>query len=176
MPRSCMTCEHPDHAAIDQALVGGETCLSVARRFALSADSVERHKRGHLPRALVTASAAEEAFRGDTLLSAVQAHQARVEALATAAEKVLRRAERRRDHKTSLDAIRTATIALKEARGLAELTLHAYEVSTTMMSREEGQALVNVVLEAVQRVVPDRETRAAIAAEIQRTLRRPLPA
>lgn len=62
MPPRCTICAHPERAAIDRALVAGESMRGVARRFAASADALGRHAAGHLP-LLLTRS--HEAGEGD---------------------------------------------------------------------------------------------------------------
>jgi len=92
---------------IDAALVGRDSFRGIARRFAVSADAVERHAKAHLPAALAHAQDAAEMVRGDDLLAQVRELQAR--ALA-----ILDRAERGEDLRSALGAIR-------EARGNLEL-------------------------------------------------------
>ena len=49
MPRICTVCSHPDRAAIDAALLSGaESVGSLARRFKVGPDSLERHRKAHL--------------------------------------------------------------------------------------------------------------------------------
>jgi len=109
MPRSCTVCEHPDRGAIDEALVGGASNLSVSSLFGVSESAVRRHKANHLPAKLVMARAAEEAAEevaeevaeADDLLGQVQDLQARTLA-------ILEAAEGSNQHRTALSAIREA--------------------------------------------------------------------
>jgi hypothetical protein len=107
VPRSCTVCEHPERAAIDEALVGGASNRSVASLYDVSEAAVRRHKGNHLPAKLIMAQAAEEVAQADDLLSQVQDLQGR--ALA-----ILDKAETAGDLRTALGAIR-------EARGNLEL-------------------------------------------------------
>ena len=107
MPRSCTICEHPDREAIDRALVGDASNLSVSSLFGVSESAVRRHKANHLPAKLVMAQAAEEVAQADDLLQQVRDLQDR--ALA-----ILGKAEAAGDLRTALGAIR-------EARGNLEL-------------------------------------------------------
>ncbi len=107
MPRTCTICTHPQRGDIDAALVAGEPYRSIAQRFAVSPDAVLRHKRDHLPAALVQARAAGAVARADDLMSQVQQIQAK-------ALDLLRRAEAEGDYRTALAGIR-------EARGCLEL-------------------------------------------------------
>ncbi len=107
MPRACTICEHPEREAIDEALVGETSNLSVSSLFGVSESAVRRHKGKHLPAKLVMAEKAAEAVEADNLLAQVQGLQAR--ALA-----ILDKAETAGDLRTALGAIR-------EARGNLEL-------------------------------------------------------
>src|SRR5215217_8391184 len=101
MPRSCTVCEHPEREAIDRALVGGASNLSVSSLFGVSESAVRRHKANHLPAKLVMAQAAEEVAQADDLLQQVRDLQARTLA-------ILEAAEGSKEHRTALAAIREA--------------------------------------------------------------------
>ena len=101
MPRSCTICEHPDREAIDRALVGDSSNLSVSSLFGVSESAVRRHKANHLPAKLVMAQAAEEVAQADDLLGQMQGLQRRTLA-------VLEAAESTNQHRTALSAIREA--------------------------------------------------------------------
>ena len=107
MPRSCTVCEHPEREAIDEALVGDSSNLSVSSLFAVSEQALRRHKANHLSAKLVMAQAAEEVAQADNLLSQVRDLQGR-------AYGILDKAEGAGDLRTALGAIR-------EARGNLEL-------------------------------------------------------
>jgi hypothetical protein len=107
VPRSCTICEHPDREAIDRALVGDSSNLSVSSLFGVSESAVRRHKANHLPAKLVMAQTAEEVAQADDLLQQVRDLQGR--ALA-----ILGKAEAAGDLRTALGAIR-------EVRGNLEL-------------------------------------------------------
>jgi hypothetical protein len=101
VPRSCTICEHPDREAIDRALVGDSSNLSISSLFGVSESAVRRHKANHLPAKLVMAQAAEEIAQADDLLGQMQDLQARTLA-------VLEAAESTNQHRTALSAIREA--------------------------------------------------------------------
>jgi hypothetical protein len=101
VPRSCTICEHPEREAIDRALVGDSSNLSVSSLFGVSESAVRRHKANHLPAKLVMAQAAEEVAEADELLAQVRDLQARTLAILEAAEET-------RQHRTALAAIREA--------------------------------------------------------------------
>ncbi len=56
MSRKCSACQHPDIADINAQLVeGGRSIRGLARIYALSEDSLSRHRRNHLPKIAVEA-------------------------------------------------------------------------------------------------------------------------
>ena len=76
MPRPCSVCTHPERAAIDRALVGGEAPFALARRYSsLSEPALRRHKGDHLPATLAQAHEAGEVARADDLLGQVRGLQ-----------------------------------------------------------------------------------------------------
>lgn len=56
MPK-CSICIHPNRAAIDKALVAGESLRSVAQRTGTSATALHRHKAAHLSGAIARVEA-----------------------------------------------------------------------------------------------------------------------
>jgi len=76
MLRWCAVCDHPKKHSIDEALVGGASYRSVARRFELSESSVYRLKTSYLPVHLLKARKAEEVAQADDLLGQVRNLQA----------------------------------------------------------------------------------------------------
>lgn len=57
MPRRCTVCDHPKRAAIDRALIGGESNRAIAGRFDLARASLQRHAANHLEREVAAAQA-----------------------------------------------------------------------------------------------------------------------
>ena len=107
MPRTCTVCTHPDREEIDKALLDGGPYRVIAVRFGASASAVYRHKREHLPRALVRAVEAREAEHGANLLDQLQDLQRRALCILDQAE--------------AAGDLRTALAAVREARGCVEL-------------------------------------------------------
>ena len=107
MPRSCTICEHPEREAIDRALVGDASNRSVASLYDVSEAAVRRHKANHLPAKLLMAEQAAEVAEADNLLDQVRDLQ-------QSTLDILAEAERSKQYRTALSAIR-------EARGNLEL-------------------------------------------------------
>ncbi len=107
MPRNCTVCSHPNVKEINRALVSGEANTKLSSIFAVSEQALRRHKSSHLPTKLVMAHEAEEAAQADNLLEQLGDLQRRTLAILEVAEKT-------RQHRTALSAIR-------EARGNLEL-------------------------------------------------------
>src|SRR5918995_1670169 len=101
MPRACNICTHPDREAIDEALISGVAFPALVAKYRVSKDSLSRHKANHLPAKLVMAQAAEEVAQADDLLD--QVRDLHAPALA-----ILEAAERTKQHRTALSAIREA--------------------------------------------------------------------
>ena len=112
MPPKCSVCEHPERAAIDEALVAGVSSAKISGRYrtqerTLDERAIRRHRANHLPAKLVMAEKAKEVLEADTLLDQVRNLQSR-------AYGILDKAEGAGDLRTALGAIR-------EARGNLEL-------------------------------------------------------
>lgn len=57
MSRKCSVCSHPDRRDIDAILAeGGRSLRGVSRIYAVSEDSLSRHRRNHLPKIEVEAA------------------------------------------------------------------------------------------------------------------------
>jgi hypothetical protein len=87
--------------AIDRALVGETSNLSVSSLFGVSESAVRRHKANHLPAKLVMAAKAEDVTEANDLLEQMRALQVRTFAILAAAEET-------KQHRTALSAIREA--------------------------------------------------------------------
>ena len=107
MPRTCTICEHPEIEAIDRALVGETSNLSVSALYDVSESAIRRHKANHLPAKLVMAQKAAEVVQADNLLEQVRDLQ-------QSTLNILAEAEQAKQYRTALSAIR-------EARGNLEL-------------------------------------------------------
>ena len=101
MPRACNICTHPDREAIDEALISGVAFRALVAKYRVSKDSLSRHKANHLPAKLVMAQVAQEVAQADDLLAQMQNLQRRTLA-------ILEAAERTKQHRTALSAIREA--------------------------------------------------------------------
>ena len=107
MGRSCSVCSHPESFVINEAIVlEKRSNRVVARQFGLHHDAVRRH-REHIPKLLVEASRAMDAYEADDLLGRVEDLHRRTLAVLEAAEET--------------GELRTALAAIREARGNLEL-------------------------------------------------------
>jgi hypothetical protein len=72
MPRTCTICSHRERAAINAALVEGfDSLRDIAARYDLTASSVSRHQRDHVPAVLRQGAAAARQDEAVALQSAV---------------------------------------------------------------------------------------------------------
>ncbi len=115
MSMTCTVCRHPCREEIDRALVAGASRRGIARHYALSKGAVERHSKGHLPAALVSAARAEGEDQAGNLLAQLQYLQTRALAILEAAERA--------------GQLKVALGAIHEAREGLRLILeaHVYE-------------------------------------------------
>ncbi len=125
MPRKCSICTHLEREAIDLALVNKESFRYVSKQFGVTVSAVHRHYDAHLPATLTRAQEARTAAQADDLLAQVKSLQSR--ALA-----ILDRAE-------SAGDLRTAIMAIREARGNLEL------LAKLLGELQENQA-INVLI------------------------------
>jgi hypothetical protein len=126
MTRLCTICVHPQHNAINRALVRGEASnRRIAAQFRLTEQAVRRHTASHLPRRLTQAKEAEDMANSDDLLEQVSALHRRTLA-------ILGQAEVEGEHRVALAAIR-------EARGNLELL-------ERLMGELHEQAQVNILV------------------------------
>ena len=126
----------------------------IARQYSVSKDAVSRHVKEHLPELLAKAHEAEEAARAGELLDEARDLQARTLA-------ILEAAERTRQHRTALSAIREARGNLELlAKLLGELDQRP-QINLTLSA--EWVRIRAVVLEALG---PYSEARSAVAGRL----------
>jgi hypothetical protein len=103
--RPCTVCGHRDRAEIDRQLVAGTALPGISRQFAVSQDSLARHREKHVPTMAMQegaqAVAAAEGTHGATLLGG--ACNLRDKALG-----LLKKAEESGDLRTALMGVREA--------------------------------------------------------------------
>jgi hypothetical protein len=73
VPPVCKLCRHPDLETANAELLRGESFRNIAKRFGTSAAAAFRHKREHLPGAIVRAKAEREETHGDELAEQLSA-------------------------------------------------------------------------------------------------------
>ncbi len=69
MAMTCTICNGPNKEAIDKALIAGTPYRHIASQYGTSTGALQRHKRDHLPQALVKATEAQEIAHGDYLIA-----------------------------------------------------------------------------------------------------------
>jgi hypothetical protein len=150
MPRQCSVCSHEDSVSINEALIlEGLSNRAITRLFGVSKDAIRRH-REHIPQLLVKALEAEEASQADDLLRQVNALQGKTIQL-------LKDAEGSGD-------IRTALVAIREARGNVELLARLRQIiderpQINLVLSSEWVELRTVIAQALE---PYDEAKAAV--------------
>ncbi len=107
MGRDCSVCVHEDRNIIDQRLISGTPTRQIADEFGVGRESVNRHKKNHLPVELLKSKRLAEISAADNLIE-------RVESLFDKALSLLGQAEGEKKFSA------TASL-LKEARSSLEL-------------------------------------------------------
>jgi len=106
MPRKCTVCSYEQCAAIDKAIIAGETNRSVAKRFpGVSESAIHRH-RAHIKKAVARAGEKREIINGK---SAIQ----QFEEMLAEAERMYR--------ETPADSALAKATWFREWRGMMEL-------------------------------------------------------
>jgi len=125
MPQTCSVCKHAERAAIDAALVGGESLRNIAEQYSVSTTALHRHKTDHIPANMAQAKEAASLAHADSLLDQVKALQVSTLALMTKAE--------------GAGDLRTAVSAIREAARLIELTAR-------LTNELPSQPIINILL------------------------------
>ena len=111
MGRVCTICRHPEKEEINRLLVEGTPFRKLVERFGSSPAALSRHRKDHIPEALVRAQEAAEVDHGLDLFAQMMDLNERT-------LRILGRAEASNDPRLALTAI-------KEARGNLELLCKA---------------------------------------------------
>ncbi|MBI5538006.1 MAG: hypothetical protein HY898_35110 [Deltaproteobacteria bacterium] len=172
MPQTCSICQHANVEEINHALVRGEGCGTVAKRFATSKAAVYRHK-AHAPAGQMVASpTVVEVARADSLLDEVRKCWQRAERLTSAAETILQEAIDNKDPALALKAIQAVCAPIRETRGLLSLLQEVSErakaevsMGDRILGSEEWTRMVNVLCGALE---PFPDAYAAVVAAIKR--------
>lgn len=127
--RACSICTSDQQAAIDAALVSGQSARSIAARFHVARTSLRRHNQGHLSPALIVRARQTVLGDGSPVLD-------RLEALATRAQDCLTAAV---DGNTV--NLTTGLAAIREARATLEL------IARITRELDERPQVVNVLVD-----------------------------
>ena len=95
---TCRVCNGPNREAIDKALITGTPFRHIAAQYGTSTGALQRHKKDHLPQALIKAKEALEIARGDDLIAQMRDLNRRTRV-------ILDKAETSNDLNTALKAI-----------------------------------------------------------------------
>ena len=120
MPRTCTICSHAQRLEIERAIVAGTSLRTISGQFGPSKTAVLRH-RSNVAMTIARSTEARELVRTGTLLDDVRAGERRAERLYEKAAEILAEALRNKDPRTALQAIRTASAVMGEARDYLEL-------------------------------------------------------
>jgi hypothetical protein len=171
MSAICRVCSHPDRNQIDHAIVAGQSQRRIADQFGISASSVGRHRRQHIPATLARAQSLQEDERARGLVEQLLGIHDRTMA-------ILERAEESGSLTTALTAIREARTNLeligKFTGELVERHAHLHQridPAVVVELRDAFQALVSMEMGAGSDIRYSRyvhEGRDALPATIER--------
>jgi hypothetical protein len=139
MSRPCSICIHKDRADIEEAFLAGNSYRNIAERFSLSSAGIHRHKK-HIVETLALSQEARDMVRADGLLLQVQDLQARTRNILDAAEDA-------KDLRTALVAIREAR---RNAELLAKLTGELQQEGTLVLVAPQWIQLRSIILNTLK--------------------------
>ena len=99
MPRICTICRHSRREEIDHLLLDASPLRTIADQCCVSKTALIRHKAEHLPSTLVKGKQVEQVAHGDALLQ-------QLKRLTADARRIQEKAERAKDYRAALAAIR----------------------------------------------------------------------
>ena len=105
MPRVCTICTHPEHEAINQALVGTASIRDIAAVYRVSQDALSRHKADHLPLTVAKAEATRQVEQARGVVDAGLDVVAQLRAINGVTLNVLKEARERHDGELALKAV-----------------------------------------------------------------------
>ena len=161
MSRSCTICPHTDRAAIDAAVVEGQSFRAISRQHGVSKDAVARH-RAHIAPAIIAIQQTREAAGAETLLDRVEALIRRAESFLAAAEvtgQVAQGLAAIREIRALLELLGKASGELKPEGGVN------VNVGVNLLATPEVAELCSVLMLALQ-PFPDARIAAAKALDV----------
>ena len=164
VPRACTICTHAERDGIERSLLAQQQSLrNLAQRYETSPTALWRHKRDHLPAAVVKANEAEEVLRADGLLEEVRSLCKRTLGLFGEAESILKEAREAKDLRTALAAIHTAARTGGEVREnlklLGRLTnqLEGEKPQVVVLTLEQQNLMQETEQEVIRRGLGERQ-------------------
>jgi hypothetical protein len=153
--RPCLCCRSDDRVAIDQALIAGETCLDLSRKYAFSHDAIQRHRDNHLPTP-IQAEAARQVAEAEALTGADM--MTKVAGLLRQAEEILAESRADGDRLSALRSIHEAGEMVMRAAKLTGVVTDNVEIN--ILVAPALQSLTTLVLQAL---APYAEARMAVS-------------
>ncbi len=130
MSRRCQVCSHPDVRDIDALLAeGGRSIRGISRTYALSEDSLQRHRKRHLPAAVSRGAEEKAVEKGKDLLDRIRAAEEKLSGYETVAVNLATKGVKQGDYALVLRALAEARRSAVESRmRLWDLELRVTEV------------------------------------------------
>ena len=161
MPRVCTICMHPEHAAIDAALVGTASIRDIAALYRVSQDALSRHKADHLPLTVAKAEAMRQVEQARGVVDAGLDVVAQLRAINGITLQVMKDARDSGDRELVLKAVdRVERQLILQAKLLGDLDERP---QINILVAPEWLAVRTVLVQALQ---PYPEARTAVAAAL----------
>ncbi len=161
MPRQCSICAHPEHDAINAALVGTASIRDIAALYRVSQDALGRHKADHLPLTVAKAEATRQVEQARGVVDAGLDVVAQLRAINGVTLHVLKEARERHDGELALKAVDRVQRQIElQAKLLGDLDERP---QVNILIAPEWLAVRTVLLQALQ---PYPEARTAVAAAL----------
>jgi len=141
MARTCTICSHPERLEIDKQLLRGDSIAGISRNFAVSEDSLSRHRDKHLREAISDVIGAMRAAREEALaqIRSAELETIKEEVVAEARETTAARLEAAASYLDQLAILR------QKAADILETASEAGDLKTALMGIKEARACIEVL-------------------------------
>jgi hypothetical protein len=136
----CSVCLHPQRAAIDAAAISGTSLRALGEQFHRSKTTIQKHVASHIAAAAqkTEATAAREIDAGDSIL-------AELHTLGSEARRLQALAEKQKDYRTAMTAIRELTRLIElKARLLGELRDREINITNVQIDTETAMRMAQM--------------------------------
>ncbi len=141
MARTCTICSHPERLEIDKQLLRGDSIAGISRNFAVSEDSLSRHRDTHLGEDVSDVIGAMRAAREEALaqIRSAELETIKEEVVAEARETTAARLEAAASYLDQLILLR------QKAAGILETAEEAGDLKTALAGIREARGCIETL-------------------------------